>query len=599
MLDWLKLRKRETSENWKEKGNSHLAEGRTEEALSCYLQAVKEDERDPLAHLNAGFACQELGRDAEAVAAFKRSLALDAGSVDAHYLLGKSLAAQGALEEAAARFETAIELRPGFAYAHRDLGVLEERMGHVDNALHCYERAVTCDPEFAADLAGPMQVLRARALHASGQHDGALVLLGDLLQAHPQDVAALQARGNLLFDLKRYDQALEDCERVVALRPDLVEGLSSCGAILERLGRYQEALDVIDKALQMRPDFAAAANNQGLCLLALGRCREAIAASERALQANPAEANLHWNKGVGHLLLGELREGWSEHEWRSGADAMGQGSRPAVFNCPMWTGTEPLAGKTIVLTAEQGLGDSIQFLRYAPLLAQQGAAVLLRLPQPLVSIANDLAPGCRLALVGEADRADYFCPLLSLPFAFRTTIETIPASVPYLRSEAQRKAAWEEQLGPRSKTRVGLVWSGNPAHRNDANRSIALAALLAAVPSHCQLVNLQKDIRPQDQDALAASGMFDPSGQLQDFADTAALVDCMDLVISVDTSVAHLAGALARPLWLLLPFAPDWRWILGRDDTPWYPTARLFRQGEDRRWEPVLARVAKELAQLA
>ena len=288
MLDWFKARKRGTGENWKEKGNAHLAQGRNEEALACYLKAIEDDARDSAAHLNAGFACQELARHADATEALKRALALDPGSIDAHYLLGKSLVAQDALEEAAASFAAAIALNPAFAFAHRDLGVVEERRGRIAEAVQSYERAMACEPDFAADLAGPLQVLRARVLHGAGNEEGALAVLDALLQADPQDVAALQARGNILFDLKRYEAALRDCEQAVALQPDLVEALSSCGAILERLGRYQEALEVLDRALVVRPGFAAAAYNQGVCLLELGRCRVRGRTEIQSVRSEPA-----------------------------------------------------------------------------------------------------------------------------------------------------------------------------------------------------------------------------------------------------------------------------------------------------------------------
>jgi tetratricopeptide (TPR) repeat protein len=614
------------AENWKEQGNSLLAQGSTEEALACYQRAIEADAADGLAHLNAGFALQELSRHDQAATAFESALALDPDLADAHYLLGKSLLAQGALEGAATSFERALALNPGFAFAYRDLATVQERSGQRERAIDSHERAIACEPGFAAELGpelirllceaarwskalawldrlGPeppaLRLLRARVMQGMGRSDDALAILGQLLETDPQDPAALLARCNVLFELKRFPAALADCEGALAIDPDSVDALTSCAGICERLGDHDRALGLLHRALELRPDHLPASYNQGVCLLELGRCRDAIAAADRGLAFDPGDADLHWIKAVGHLLLGELRQGWLDHEWRWEARALGKRSPRPVCRGAMWTGAEPLAGKTIVLTDEQGLGDSIQFLRYAPLLAQRGANVLLRLPPALRPLAAELAPGCALAPEGEMPACDYFCPLLSLPLAFGTELESIPAHVPYLRSDAARREAWEQRLGPRRGPRVGLVWAGNAAHRNDANRSIALAALLAALPAHCERVSLQKEIRREDEAALAASGMWLAGEQLHTFADTAALIDCMDLVISVDTSVAHLAGALAKPLWLLLPFPPDWRWMMDREDSPWYPSARLFRQGEDCQWGPVLARLAAELRRLS
>lgn len=433
-------------------------------------------------------------------------------------------------------------------------------------------------------------------MNGLGQADRALELLSEAIREQPDDMNALHARGNTLFGLQRYREAIEDCERLLARQPDVVEVLSNCGAACQKVGDRARARALLERALVLRPEYALASYNLGVCLLELGDCREAIACSERGLAFHPADANLHWNKAVGLLLLGELGKAWPEHEWRWDAKALGLRSWKPVTGRPMWTGREPVEGKTLLLTAEQGLGDSIQFARYAPLLARRGANVLLRLPRSLEPLFADFAPGCAVSPEASPLPAfDFHCPLLSLPLAFGTERDTIPAEVPYLRSEPALRELWGQRLGAQHARRVGLVWSGNAGHKNDANRSIALRALLAALPAGLELVSLQKDLRPGDEGVLVECGVRHFGPQLETFADTAALVDCMDLVLSVDTSVAHLAGALARPLWLLLPFLPDWRWMLHGDDCPWYPSARLFRQDEERRWNTVLARVASEL----
>ncbi|MDB5872462.1 MAG: tetratricopeptide repeat family protein [Ramlibacter sp.] len=616
----------DTAERWIKSGNAFLGQGNIRKALACYRDAIAANPGNALAHLNAGFALQEMGQHGQARSSLEAALALDPQLTDVHYLLGKSLFAEADFEGAARSFQAALQLNPAFAFAHRDLARAQQSMGRNAEAAQSYEQALACDPAFVADIGIDLaqllvdteqwraalgrldqidpvtprwHMLRGAALHGLGENEKALQVLGEALASNPADLPCLHMRGNVLFGMQRYQAAIEDYERVLAAQPDVVEALSNCGAAWQKLGDRQKAIGLFEKALQLRPDYASASYNLGVCLLELGQCREAIACSDAALALNPRDANLHWNKAVGHLLLGELSLGWPEHEWRWDATALGaRSSRPAVAQ-PPWTGSEPVAGKTILLTAEQGLGDTLQFVRYARLLAQQGAKVLLRVPDAVVPLLRDFAPGCHTVADGQSlPPFDLFCPLLSLPLAFRTGIDSVPAEVPYLRSEPELREAWRERLGERRGPRVGLVWSGNAAHKNDANRSIALRRLLSRLPAHCQLVSLQKELRAGDDAALAEFGVFHAGEQLQSFADTAALIDCMDLVISVDTSVAHLAGALAKPLWLLLPYLPDWRWMMGREDSPWYPTARLFRQSADRQWDGVISRVAQELEQL-
>ena len=619
-------RSADTAESWIKSGNAYLGQGNFSQALGSYREAIVADPVNALARLNEGFALQEMGQHGPARSSLEAALALDPQLTDAHYLLGKSQFAEADFDGAVRSFQAALQLNPAFAFAHRDLARTQQSIGRYVEAAQSYEQALACDPAFAADIGidfaqvlvdtqqwraalalleqvdpqtprWPM--LRGAALHGLGEDEKALQILDEALASNPQDLPCLHTRGNVLFGLQRYQAAIEDYERVLAIQPDLAEAMSNCAAAWQKLGDRQKAIGLLEKALQLRPDHASASYNLGVCLLELGQCREAIARSDSALALNPHDANLHWNKAVGHLLLGELSLGWPEHEWRWDAASLGARSpRPAVTQ-PAWTGSEPLDGKTILLTAEQGLGDTLQFVRYARLLAQMGARVLLQVPAAVVPLLQDFAPGCHTVGEGHALPAfDFFCPLLSLPLAFRTVIDSVPGEVPYLRSDQALREVWRERLGVSRGPRVGLVWSGNAAHKNDANRSIALRSLVSRLPARCQLVSLQKELRSGDDGVLAEFGVFHAGEQLQTFADTAALVDCMDLVISVDTSVAHLAGALGKPLWLLLPYLPDWRWMMEREDSPWYPTARLFRQATDRQWDGVISRVAQELHQL-
>lgn len=608
------------------RGNALLAQGKLPEALAAYQLAIAARPDNALAHLNTGYALQELSRHGEAIASLQRAAVLDPAMTDAHYLLGKSLFAQGDFERASASFMAALQANASFAHAHADLARTQEQLGQPEAAAESYQRALACDPAFLPvvglelarlhvdlqewdaaravldrlDPATPRWLmLRGIALDGLGQGEEALDVLGQAIQVDPTDLRALHARGNVLFGMRRYQAAVADYESVLAVQPDVVEALSNCGAACERLGERHKAIALIERALQLRPEDASAAHNLNACLLELLECRKALESSDKALAFHPQDANLHWDKAVAHLLLGELLQGWVEYEWRWEATTLGPRSpRPAVA-CPQWTGGESLQGKTILVTVEQGLGDTLQMVRYVPLLVGEGASVLLRVPRVLEPLLRDWAPGCQVVRDdGPLPSTDFHCPLLSLPLAFSTQVDTIPRDVPYLRSDARLREEWLRKLGAAGPRRVGLVWSGNAAHRNDANRSMPLRQLLAGLPRNCQLVSLQRELREGDERVLAEFGVLHFGDQLQTFADTAALVDAMDLVISVDTSVAHLAGALAKPLWLLIPYVPDWRWMLGRDDSPWYPTARLFRQDDRRRWDDVISGVAAELGRV-
>ena len=293
---------------------------------------------------------------------------------------------------------------------------------------------------------------------------------------------------------------------------------------------------------------------------------------------DPDLAEAHWNLALALLATGDFERGWQEHEWRWRANVIGP---EQSFRQPLWLGAEDLTGKTILLHNEQGLGDALQFVRYAPQVRQRGARVVLRVQRPLLSLMAGLAGADHVIAEGDAlPEFDYHCPLLSLPLAFGTHLQNIPAGIPYLHPAADRLAKWQSILGERTAPRIGLAWSGNPAHKNDRNRSIALKQLLPllSVPG-VRFVSLQRDLREDDAAVLGnLPALVSIGAQLDDFADTAAAISLLDLVITVDTAVAHLAGALGKPVWVLLPFAPDWRWLLKREDSPWYPTARLFRQ---------------------
>ena len=444
-----------------------------------------------------------------------------------------------------------------------------------------------------------MQAMReAVALFQAGRLDEAEAACAEVARRDPAQFYAWHLLSVIAAHRGQHGRSAEMATRALALDPRNVEALSNRGAALRNLDRPAEALADYDRALALSPSHAQAHTNRGVALASLNRFAEAEAAYDRALALDPADARARYNRGLARLVQGDLAGGFADHEARwTGSDTQ-QGPRP--FAAPQWRGEEAV-GRTILLHAEQGLGDTIQFARYVPLVARRGATVILEAHGALAPLLAPLEGVARVVERGATlPSFDLHCPLMSLPLAFGTTLATIPAQVPYLQAPAEHLERWRARLGERRRPRVGLAWSGSPTLRNDRNRTIPLArtAPLRSLP--VDLFALQKDVRPEDRPAFAEGPPIATFGdQLADFRDTAALTGLMDVVVSVDTSIAHLAGALARPVLLMLPFSPDWRWLLGRSDTPWYPTMRLLRQPRPGDWEAVLQAVEAGLRDLA
>jgi tetratricopeptide (TPR) repeat protein len=419
------------------------------------------------------------------------------------------------------------------------------------------------------------------------------------VRLEPASARAHWRLGNALAALERWDQALASYAAAVARDPEFIEAHLNLGNVLQTLERWDEALDCYDRALALRPLDAAALSNRGVVLKELHRFDAALEAFDRAIAANPGDATVRYNRGVLALLLGRYAEGWADYEWRW-EDARGALFRERrSFPQPRWTGGDPLHGRTLLLQGEQGFGDVLQFCRYAAVIAAQGAAVVLEVRAPLLTLLADLDGIAQIVAAGRTLPAfDLHCPLLSVPFALQTTLETIPARIPYLYADRDKVARWRATLEAIPRPWVGLAWAGNPAYGNDRHRSIPLATLLSGLPAEFHYVSLQKDVPATDRAALAAATrLHSLDGEWYDFSDAAALIDALDLVISVDTSIVHLAGGLGKPGWVMLPYQPDWRWLLGRGDSPWYPSLVLYRQERRGDWAPVLARVAADLQQ--
>ena len=501
-----------------------------------------------------GFALNVQGRAGEAVEPLQRAAALLPLDADVFVNLGNTQRDLGRLNDAEVSYRRALEIKPEYAEVHSNLGLVLKMLGCLAEAEACYRSALEIKPDYA--------------------------------EAHNN-------HGNTLKDLGRLPEAEVSYRRALEIKQDYADAHNNLGVILFGVGRLTEAEACCRRALEINPLFIEAHNNLALTLNDFGRLDEAEASFLRVLELVPDLADPRFNLSLLRLLKGDFERGLPEYELRWHRRGFSQ----RIFFEPLWLGAESLQGKTILLHAEQGLGDTIQFCRYARLVAARGARVVLEVQRSLAELLHGLE-GVSEIVVKDSDLPHFDChiPLISLPLAFKTDLTTIPWGHPYLYSDAYKGTVWANRLGKKVRPRVGIVWSGRPEHKNDHNRSLSLSELLVYLPDCFEYVSLQKEVREEDRATLLANPHVRHFGEyLNNFSDTAALCEQMDLVISVDTSVAHLSGALGKPTWILLSFSPDWRWLLDRDDSPWYPSVWLFRQQGYGEWSGVLQILGKAL----
>jgi hypothetical protein len=420
------------------------------------------------------------------------------------------------------------------------------------------------------------------------------------LAIRPDNAKAHYNRGNALNELKRFDEALVSCDRAIALNSNLAEAFNNRGNALRDLMRLEDAVASYDRAIALKPDYIDAMNNRGVALMELKRIDDALESYDRAIAIKNDYAEGHWNRGLCHLLAGNCIEGWADYEWRWKTDQMTRDRRG--LGSPQWFGDGDIAGKTILLHTEQGFGDSLMAARYVRRVINKGAHVILETPAALQALFAEIEGVAQVVTKGEPlPSFDLHCPLMSLPLAFATTLTTIPAETPYLSVPQAHLQNWRRRLPTSGKLRVGVSWAGNPDFKRDRGRSIGLPAMQPLLlPTDVELFSIHKVLRPGDAEILRDHPHIIHLGDsIETFADTAAIMSTLDLVISSDTSVVHLAGALGKPVWVLLQFVPDWRWLLDRDDCPWYPTARLFRQASMGDWDGVVRDASEALSRLA
>ena len=587
------------------RGNALLEHHLLDESLASYARAIAIKPDYAQAHYGRGNAFKQHQLLPEALASYERAIALNPDYAQAYANRGNVLKELGLAQEALASFERAIQIHPGYAQAHCNRGVCLHDMGRTEEAVASYEQAISIDAAYAEAHSnmGVSLLALERLPQALASYARAIALKPDYAEAHYN-------RGNALHELHMPEEAIASFEQAIAIKPDYAQAHYNCGNAFKELGQLDKALVRYEAAVAAKPDFPQAYCNHGVTLQELQRTQEAVASYGQAIAIQPDYAEARWNQSLALLQLGDFQTGWALYEsrWACAASAGAKRNFPA----PLWLGAESLANKTILLHAEQGLGDGIQFSRYTQWVKDTGAHVLLEVPGTLMGLLARLPGVDQLIERGTSlPPFDYHCPLMSLPLAFGTTVASIPFSGPYLHADEAKVRHWGNKIGVRGRLKVGVIWNGGlRPHQpelwsTNERRNIPLEVFARAFSSiDADFFSLQKGepaesaIRGRELEYWPQGNFFNFASELNDFSDTAALMDNLDIVISVDTATAHAAAALGKPTWILNRFDSCWRWLRDRDDSPWYPSVRLYRQQSDCHWASVLQHVAEDLSVL-
>ena len=569
---------------------AHHQAGRMQAATAIYREALRAEPGNTDALHLLGVIEQQLGKHEEAIRLIEQAIAAAPGRPEFHNNLGEACRALGRMADAERSYRAALALDADFAAANGNLGnvlLAQERLREAEKSFRRAAALEPGNPEFHHNL--------AVALHGTGRLHEAETSCRTTLALRPEMAEAHSILAIVLLELGRLEEAEQSARRAIALTPGFAEAHNILGNTLRELGRLDEAEKSCRQALALKPDFAEAHNHLAVVLFALGRMDEAERSYRQSIAYKPDYTEAHVNLSQLCLLRGDFAGGWKEYTWRWKRSDM---ALPDIPERTLWRGTEDLKGKTILLLAEQGLGDTIHFARYAPLVAARGAKVIVEVPRVLAPLMAG-TPGIGRVIASEGGpqpAADYVCPLLSLPHAFRTTLADIPPPLPHLHSVQARGEDWRDDLkGKKGEKLVGLCWRGNPNYAGDRFRSIPLALLepLLKIPG-LRFVSLQKELHADELALVKPLRGFVHQGE--DFRSTAEIIAGLDMVISVDTVWAHWAGTIGKPVWLMISHPPHWCWLLGRDDSPWYPSARLFRQPASGDWKSVIGNVGAELA---
>jgi tetratricopeptide (TPR) repeat protein len=512
-----------------------------------------------------GNVLQEQHRYDDAIEFYQKAIMLNPNDFRTYYNLADAFFEKGELEKAIFNYKEALKINPDFPWAYNNLGLTLKDIGQLDEAIIHFQKAIELSPNF---------------------------------------VLAINNLGNALENKEQFDEAISCYQKALQLNPNLPDVYNNIGAILQEKEQFDEAVIHLEKALNLDPAFYKAYLNLSGISLKKQNIHEAVSFLKKALKVNPNDADGHFYLGCAFLLSGNFKQGWEEYEWRWKSKDFNKRScfhKPSNFSKPILNGLD-IEGHTVLIYAEQGLGDEIQFIRYAPLVSQLGAKVIIECHKELSTLLQSTEGVEEFIVQGKSlPYFDMQCPLLTLPLVFNTSLDNIPLKVPYVSVNSMLIQKWKNKIQhDNSNFKVGLVWYGNPKHKNDRNRSIPFAYFAPfAKFSDIAFYSLQKgNSAKQSMNPHIGMRFIDLTEEMHDFSETAALIENLDLVITVDTAVAHLTGALGKPVWVLLPFAPDWRWLLNREDSPWYPTMRLFRQPAPGDWNSVIAKVRDELVNL-
>ena len=594
-------------------GSALKDQGHVAQAIENYRHALRINPDHAVARNNLGIALQDQGELAESIECFRQALHGNPGFADAHFYLGTALFEQGQIDEAVDCFRQALQIDPNHAEAHNNLGNALSRLDHFAAAADCYRQALLLKPHLA-DTHNNLGI----ALEKQGKLAAAAECYRQALGLNPNFADAYSSLGRILKGQGQLVEAIAYCRQALRINPDHAGAHINMGAALHEQGDLAGAEECFRQALRIDPNHASAHLNMGAALNEQGDLAKAEECFQQALRIDPSDARARLNRACLRLLQGDLEGGWPDYEKRL---ALGW-AVPRSFEQPRWDGST-LEGKTILIHAEQGLGDTLLFIRYARLVKERGGKVVFECQRSLVPLLEGMPgvdqivpqdqagkPDCRTV---QLPPFDVHIPLMSLPGIFATTVTTIPGEVPYLRADPERVKRWRRELAVQDGFKIGIAWQGNPQHERDRRRSVALSYFepLARLEG-IRLVSVQKG-PGTEQLALGIGNPPDlrqeagrsPVGPIIDFGDrldatgafldTAAVMLNLNLVVTVDTAVAHLAGALGVPAWVVLPFVPDWRWLLERSDSPWYPTLRLFRQRRAGDWGEVFERIAAEV----
>lgn len=578
---------------------SGLAEyqlGKNETAIALIQKAIDIKPDEPRFHDDIGLVFVELGRLDEAAYAFKKALFYDQNNDDTYNNVGNVFYQKGDFEEAIKNYQHAIKFNPNNFEAYNNIGAALKAMDRIDSAIDYYKKALRIKPD-AEEIYFNLGV----AFNDQCELDAAINNYHKAVALNPDYAEAYNNLGTALNEQGKFEEAIENYNTAVRLKPGYAEALNNLGSAFNDMGKYDEAVEKFKQALQIEPDSAEIHYNIGNNFKGKGEYEKAIEKYKNAIALNSGYAAAHWNMGLTCLLLGRYKEGWMEYEWRF-KKAEHKTIYSYKLDLPRWNGLS-FAGKRLLIHDEQGFGDTIQFVRYLPIVKALGGTVIFETRKPLINILRGF-PGIDELVERSNDKeaytgCDLYMPLLSLPGIFNTTVVTIPDKAPYLYADSGKKDYWLGRLKGDG-LKVGLVWAGKAGHLNDKNRSCRLEHFLPL--SHIkgiQLYGLQKgDVASQIERLPEGLIQANLGEEFEDFSDTAGIIESLDLVITVDTAAAHLAGAMGKPVWTLLPFAPDWRWMLDREDSPWYPTMRLFRQKKAGDWDEVISFLAEELKRL-